>query len=439
MPTSSLPIATTSPYVAYAYSYPHKTAYRPLSPPRPLSRVWADEATDALFLYLHVPFCEMRCGFCNLFTTANPRDDVAAAYVEAAIRQAAVVRAAIGRPLTVARMAVGGGTPTYLSAKQLDRLLSAVRTTFGVGAVPCSVETSPRTAEVDRLRVLRDHGTTRVSIGVQSFVEAEVAASARAQTNGWVETALARIRDLAFPALNLDLIYGLPGQTVVSWLTSLRAALRWRPEELYLYPLYVRQLTGLGRRGGTAHDDLRLACYRAGRDLLLGEGYAQQSMRMFRRAGGGGADDPVYCCQDDGMVGLGCGARSYTRRLHYSTDFAVGREGVREIIADYLDRTDQQFAVADHGVDVTDDEHRRRWVIKSLFRAAGFARADYSAAFDRDVLADFPQLAALAEDGYVEVGDAVRPTPLGLEWSDALGPALFSASVRASMDAFELR
>jgi oxygen-independent coproporphyrinogen-3 oxidase len=336
-------------------------------------------------------------------------------------------------------MAVGGGTPTYLSAKQLDRLLSAVRTTFGVGAVPCSVETSPRTAEVDRLRVLRDHGTTRVSIGVQSFVEAEVAASARAQTNGWVETALARIRDLAFPALNLDLIYGLPGQTVVSWLTSLRAALRWRPEELYLYPLYVRQLTGLGRRGCTAHDDLRLACYRAGRDLLLGEGYAQQSMRMFRRAGGGGADDPVYCCQDDGMVGLGCGARSYTRRLHYSTDFAVGREGVREIIADYLDRTDQQFAVADHGVDVTDDEHRRRWVIKSLFRAAGFARADYSAAFDRDVLADFPQLAALAEDGYVEVGDAVRPTPLGLEWSDALGPALFSASVRASMDAFELR
>jgi oxygen-independent coproporphyrinogen-3 oxidase len=95
MPTSSLPIATTSPYVAYAYSYPHKTAYRPLSPPRPLSRVWADEATDALFLYLHVPFCEMRCGFCNLFTTANPRDDVAAAYVEAAIRQAAVVRAAL--------------------------------------------------------------------------------------------------------------------------------------------------------------------------------------------------------------------------------------------------------------------------------------------------------------------------------------------------------
>lgn len=427
--------------MAYAYSYPHKTAYRRLAPPRPLDRVWAGEPTDALFLYLHVPFCEMRCGFCNLFTTANPHEDVAAAYVEAAVRQAGVVREAIGRGVAVARMAVGGGTPTYLSAAQLDRLLSAVRGTFGVGGgVPCSAETSPRTAEPDRLRVLRDHGVTRVSIGVQSFVEHEVAAAARAQTNAWVEAALGRIRDAGFPSLNLDLIYGLPGQTVASWLASVRATLRWRPEELYLYPLYVRPLTGLDRRGATAHDDLRLACYRAGRDVLAAEGYEQVSMRMFRRTGAADADDPVYCCQDDGMVGLGCGARSYTRRLHYSTDYAVGRAGVREIVADYLGRDDRQFAHADYGVDVSDAEHRRRWLIKSLFRAAGFGRSAYRTAFGSDVLDDFPPLATLVDGGYIEVdGDRVRPTPLGLEWSDALGPALFSDAVRASMDEFQLR
>ena len=72
-----------TPYAAYTYSYPHKTAYRPLDPPRRLAEVWAGEPLDALFLYLHVPFCEMRCGFCNLFTTANPRGQLAEDYLAA--------------------------------------------------------------------------------------------------------------------------------------------------------------------------------------------------------------------------------------------------------------------------------------------------------------------------------------------------------------------
>ena len=163
-------------------------------------------------------------------------------------------------------------------------------------------------------------------------------------------------------------------------------------------------------------------------------------MRMFRRTGTVDADDPLYCCQSDGMLGLGCGARSYTQRLHYSTDYAVGRAGVREIIVDYLGRTDGQFAQADHGVAVTAAEGRRRWLIKSLFRTAGFARADYRAAFAADVVDDFPQLIAFANAGHVTVDAAhVRPTAAGLERSDALGPALFSEAVRADMDAFELR
>ena len=87
------------------------------------------------------------------------------------------------------------------------------------------------------------------------------------------------------PRYSFDLIYGLPGQTVGSWLRSLNAALSFAPEELYLYPLYVRPLTGLDRLGAPAWDDLRLACYRTGRDLLRASGYEQISMRMFRRSG----------------------------------------------------------------------------------------------------------------------------------------------------------
>ncbi len=431
-----------SPYVAYSYSYPHKTAYRPLDPPRPLDEVWDGEAKDALFLYLHVPFCEMRCGFCNLFTTANPPERLAREYVAALWREARRVRDGLG-PARFARMAIGGGTPTYLAAEQLDQLFQVARELFGVDAhrVPASVETSPRTAEPDKLRVLKDHGVGRISIGVQSFVEAEVRASGRAQTNAWVDAAIGRIRDMGFPVLNLDLIYGLPGQTVGSWAESLRAALRWRPEELYLYPLYVRPLTGLERCGRQAEDELRLACYRHGRDLLLEQGYEQVSMRMFRLRRGANADiGPVYCCQEDGMLGLGCGARSYTRALHYSGEYAVGAGGVREIIDGYVGRDEGEFGVVDYGCELDEEEQRRRWMIKSLLRIEGADLAGYRRRFGTDALDDLPELAALGEAGLIEAaGERLRPTPLGLERSDAVGPWLYSAAVRRSMDDYELR
>jgi oxygen-independent coproporphyrinogen-3 oxidase len=431
-----------TPYVAYAYSYPHKTAYRPLAP-RPLERAWAGEEKDALFLYLHVPFCEMRCGFCNLFTAANPREDLVEQYLAALWRQAGRVRAAVG-PAKYARMAVGGGTPTYLDPGQLEQVFRIVGEVFGVDCreVPTSVETSPRTADVDRLAVLKAHGVSRVSIGVQSFVEAEVGASGRAQRNQWVESAIERIRDLRFPVLNLDLIYGLPGQTVESWLASLRSALRWQPEELYLYPLYVRPLTGLARWGRQSEDALRLDCYRHGRDLLLAEGYEQVSMRMFRKRASKGEEEegPVYCCQEDGMVGLGCGARSYTRALHYSTEYAVGSAAVREVIADYVARDEAAFASADYGCELDDGEQRRRWAIKSLLRAEGIDLAAYRRRFGTDLRVDLPDLAALPEAGYLEAaGDRVRLTPAGLERSDAIGPWLGSDAVAGRSAAYRFR
>ncbi len=246
-----------------------------------------------------------------------------------------------------------------------------------------------------------------------------------------------------FAAVNLDLIYGLPGQTVASWLYSLREALRYEPEELYLYPLYVRPLTGLGR-SHKEWDDTRLACYRAARDLLVEEGYEQVSMRMFRRLSVGerrGVSPPVtpqYCCQEDGMVGLGCGARSYTRSLHYSLDYAVHPKGVKGIIADYLSRTRAELATAEHGFALDRDEQQRRYLLQSLLNVEGLDAARYTARFGTDAADDFPELHTFAELGLL-ASDAGRwtPTALGLERSDALGPWFFSARVRELMGEYE--
>ncbi|MCD0451857.1 STM4012 family radical SAM protein [Actinocorallia sp. API 0066] len=426
----------TSPYESYVYAYPHKTAYRPLDPAPSLTDVWAGEDVSALFLYLHVPFCEIRCGFCNLFTRTGAPEDLTTAYLGALERQAsAVLEAVEGARFALA--AFGGGTPTYLTAAELERLCLLTRRltggTDGVG-VPLGVETSPGTATPDRLAVLRAFGATRVSIGVQSFAEAEARAAVRPQKAAEVVAALDAIRDAGFPVLNVDLIYGIEGQTERSWIASIDRALEWAPEELYLYPLYVRPKTGLDRLA-RVWDDERLRLYRAGRDHLLALGYEQVSMRMFRRPGGGGGTE--YCCQEDGMVGLGCGARSYTSRLHYSFEYAVEQSAVRAIIDDYVLAED--FSRARVGFRLDEAERRRRHLLQSLLQADGLDVAAYAARFGTEPAADF-DLAPFAARGWLEhVPGRLVLTPEGLAHSDALGPALFSPEVRTLMAAYTPR
>ncbi|MEV7794693.1 STM4012 family radical SAM protein [Streptomyces sp. NPDC087512] len=434
------------PYQSYVYAYPHKTAYRRL-PDRPaLRELWAAEPKDALSLYLHIPFCEVRCGFCNLFTRIGAPDGLTGAYLDALDRQAGAVRDALGDTGTVrfATAAFGGGTPTFLTAAELDRLCDIAEHRMGADlrAVPLSVEASPATATADRLEVLAARGATRLSLGVQSFDDTEARAAVRPQRRADVEAALGRIRDARLPVLNVDLIYGIDGQTDASWLRSLDAALAWRPEELYLYPLYIRPLTGLGRRAHApdpAWDALRLRLYRLGRDHLLAHGYEQRSMRMFRRADAPpeGADD--YACQSDGMIGLGCGARSYTARLHYSFDYAVGMHRIRSIIDDYVARPAEDFAHAEYGRRMDADESRRRHLLQSLLQADGLDVADYRARFGSAPEEDFrAELGRFADRGWLtDDGTTLRLTPEGLAHSDAVGPALFSAAVRSAMAAYE--
>ncbi|MET7418404.1 STM4012 family radical SAM protein [Dactylosporangium sp. NPDC005555] len=424
-----------SPYQGYLYAYPHKTAYRPLRPRPRLADVWAAEPVDALFLYVHVPFCEMRCGFCNLFTRAGPPEEQVTAYLDQLRRQTDRVAAAVP-DASYARAAIGGGTPTYLTAAELTGLFDVLGET-GLPAVPTSVETSPATATADRLAVLLERGTTRVSIGVQSFLDAEAHAAGRPQHRAEVDRALDTIRAAGPVELNIDLIYGIPGQTVQTWTESLRAALTWRPEELYLYPLYVRPMTGLGRRAPGAPDPewdaQRLRLYRHAVDLLADAGYEQQSMRAFRRRDAPPAGDPggpAYCCQDDGMVGLGCGARSYTTELHYSFDYAVSVRQVRGILDDYLRRPAEDFDFAEVGFALDGTEQRRRWLLKSLLRTSGVDPAGYAQRFGTGVDDDFPALGRLRDTGHLH---GHKLTEEGLAYSDAIGPWLVSADVRAAM------
>jgi oxygen-independent coproporphyrinogen III oxidase len=445
--SSPASLLSDSPYQGYAYAYPHKTAYRPLAPPLPLHELWAGENRSSLFLYAHVPFCEHRCGFCNLFTQANPEQGLTGRYLAQLRREAVRVRASLGEA-AFARCAIGGGTPTFLTVAELEELFDILGGTMEapLKEIPVSCEVSPATVDAEKLNLLRERGVDRLSIGVQSFDEQDAHHMGRPQRTVEVHQALERIIASGFPVLNIDLIYGGQGQTVERFLASVEEAIRYQAEEIYLYPIYVRPLTGLGATGRN-WDDRRLESYRAARERLLEQGYRQVSMRMFRRVdlpadqGPPRAvrEGPAYCCQSDGMVGIGVGARSYTRSVHYSTEYAVSRRGVAAVLGDYLSRPAETFESAQYGDRLPLDDQRRRFVIQSLLQAEGLDRLAYRNEFGADVLDHLPQLNDLSECGLAESDSArIVLTPHGLERSDAIGPWLYSPRVKRLMAEYEL-
>jgi oxygen-independent coproporphyrinogen III oxidase len=289
------------------------------------------------------------------------------------------------------------------------------------------------------LALLKQRGVTRASLGVQSFIESETRTLGRPQKPAIVHQALERLVSAGFPVLNIDLIYGAQGQTVSSWLESLRSAMIYAPEEVFLYPLYVRPLTGLGRIGRDP-SDTRLALYQAGRDFLLAHGYRQISMRLFRRQDAEIDGSDPYCCQEDGMVGLGAGARSYTREVHYCTEYAVGRSGIMDIIRDYMGRSAQEHSAAIYGCRLTLAEQRRRYVIKSLLRVDGLCSRAYGAWFGTALDTDFPQLTELLDHGLAvrSVEGVIGLTPSGFERADTIGPWLYSEAVVDEMQSYDL-
>jgi oxygen-independent coproporphyrinogen-3 oxidase len=432
-------VASGDHFQGYAYAYPHKSAYRRLEPTVPLSTAWGSEDKSALFLYAHVPFCEMRCGFCNLFTTTHPGAGLVAHYLEAIERQAESVATALGPAARCARVAIGGGTPTFLQLPELERLFEIIGAHFpGVNSpIPKAIEASPATVDQAKLDLLAARGVTRVSLGVQSFIETETRALGRPQRTAEVRRALGLLAAKAFPCLNIDLIYGAPGQTPLTWQRSLEETLEFAPQEIYLYPLYVRPLTGLDRVGCSPADD-RIELYRFGRDFLLRRGYRQISMRLFRARSYAPPEGPVYCCQEDGMVGLGAGARSYTTALHYSTEYAVGAAGVQAILQHFIKRTAEDFSEADYGCSLDATEQRRRYVLKSLLRSDGLDLEAYRARFGSDPMCDLPELTELSELDLVSRENPLQLNGRGLELSDVIGPWLCSPAMREKMSQFAL-
>ena len=281
-------------------------------------------------IYLHVPFCTVRCGYCDFNTyTATELGPVGGAkgasvatFVDAAIAELDLADEVLGTAPPVSTVFVGGGTPTLLPPEDLVRFLDAVRARWGLAPdAEVTTEANPDSVTADSLRTLAEGGFTRVSLGMQSAVPEVLSTLDRTHDPVNVARAVTAARSAGL-AVSLDLIYGTPGETLDQWRASLETALSLEPDHLSAYALTVEDGTKLAarvRRGElpTPTGDDEADKYELADELLAAAGYDWYEISNWSRTEAGRCRHNEAYWRSDDWWGVGPGAHSHVAGVRW--------------------------------------------------------------------------------------------------------------------------
>ncbi|MEK6676277.1 MAG: radical SAM family heme chaperone HemW [Planctomycetota bacterium] len=277
-------------------------------------------------LYVHIPFCETKCGYCDFFSVAL-KGRTTGPLVERVCRE--LKDRVGGCDHCVRTVFFGGGTPTILPVAELARVLETVAANVEVEELAeFTVEANPATVEEEKARLLVQHGVTRVSMGAQSFDWAELAVLERLHSPDDIPSSVNVLRLAGIREINLDLIFGIPGQSLESWLRSLRRAIELGPDHIACYGLTFEPntvLTAQMQRGRVTpcDEDLEAEMFLATIDVLGEAGYRQYEISNFARPGCESKHNLMYW-RNEPYIGVGPSACGCVDGRRYKNVADVG-------------------------------------------------------------------------------------------------------------------
>ena len=303
----------------------------PLGDPAPADGRLPDDlpvsAETPFSAYLHVPFCRVRCGYCdfNTYTSGELRGARQEDYASTLIGEIALARRVLDEAGALRPMGTvffGGGTPTLLPAGDLARMLGAATAAFGLApGAEVTVEANPDTVTPEVARTLAEAGVTRLSVGMQSAVPHVLAALDRTHRPDNVRTAVAAAKEAGL-AVSVDLIYGAPGESLADWEASLDAALALESDHISAYALIIEDGTKLARqirRGEvpTPDDDLQADMYEMADERLAAAGFEWYEVSNWARSEGQRSRHNLAYWRGSDWWGFGPGAHSHVAGLRW--------------------------------------------------------------------------------------------------------------------------
>lgn len=349
----------------------------------------------SLSLYIHIPFCGHRCAYCD-FNTYTSLGELKGAYADAVCAELAQVAGDEKRPYHT--IFFGGGTPSLMPPETIRQILQAVNAYFSpVGVPEITMEANPGTVDGAYLTAVAAAGVNRLSFGVQSAVASELALLERTHDFATAVQAVAMARAAGLSNFNLDLIYGLPGQTLASWRESLEAVLALEPPHLSLYCLTIEPGTPMQRwllngRIQSPDPDLAADQYDLACDLLAQHGYDHYEISNWAKPGGECAHNLTYW-RDGDYLGLGAGAHGHAGGVRYQV-VKQPRVYIRRLEMQEARGYPLSTAVSDHHP-ISQDEAMTDAVITQLrLLQEGLDLAAFAARFGRTLDEAFPGTAA---------------------------------------------
>jgi oxygen-independent coproporphyrinogen-3 oxidase len=389
-----------------------------------------DEAARAseqpLSLYAHLPFCEERCSFCACSVIITRKREVAARYLEYLKREIGLLGTALGERRRVVQYHWGGGTPTYLAPDQMRELQGAVAAEFDVDpAAEVAIEIDPRVTSPEQLEVLRELGFNRLSMGVQDFTPVVQQAVNRIQGVELTRALFERARELGFQSINVDLIYGLPLQTLDSFATAVDTVIGLRPDRVAVYSFayvpWIRAHQKNIRQEELPAPELKLELFVEARQRFLDAGYRALGMDHFALPG-------------DELTRAGEAGTLHRNFMGYTTRPApdmlgVGVSAIGDVAGAFAQNTKKlsgYYAALDagrfpieRGYRLDPDDRIRRHVITELMCNFRLDPAAVERRFDIDFEAYFRQELQELREGPVAHGflelerERIEVTPLG--------------------------
>ena len=282
---------------------------------------------EELSLYIHIPFCVRKCGYCD-FLSAPADEKARDRYVQALLMEIERYRGTETADRKIKTLYIGGGTPSTLSVKQLECIMQKIKCTFNFhGDMETSMEMNPGTASKEKCRALYQMGINRLSIGLQSTNDMELKTLGRIHSYEDFLNTYTWCREAGFQNINVDLMAALPYQTVESYTTGLRKIIRLAPEHISAYSLILEEGTPFYQKYNSGcyplpDEEQERLMYRETEQILSQAGYERYEISNYAKKGYACRHNLVYW-QGGDYLGLGLGSSSYMDgvRFHNTTDF----------------------------------------------------------------------------------------------------------------------